>query len=72
MWHKVDFAPHLIFLRFSNVFIGFVECSMGCGKMSTLRHTLKACKGKGLGDVKSVKKWDYRSVSSLKAIIQIN
>jgi len=44
------------FLRFLNAFIGFVEYSMGCGKMSTLRHTLKACNGKGLGDVKSVKK----------------
>ena len=32
--------PHPYFLVFCNEFIGFVEYNIGCGKMSTLRHTL--------------------------------
>ena len=49
MWHKVEFAPHPCFLSFFNVFIGFVECSMGCGKMSTLRHTLRPINTRAVG-----------------------
>ena len=40
VWHKVGFVPHPYFLVFCNEFIGFVEYNIGCGKMSTLRHTL--------------------------------
>ena len=41
MWQKVGFAPHPYFCCFFNAFIGFIEYNTGCGKKSTLRHTLK-------------------------------
>jgi hypothetical protein len=55
VWQKVEFAPHPYFRDFFNVFTGFIECSIGCGKMSTLRHTLKAVNIRAMGDLKKEK-----------------
>jgi len=59
VWRKVGFVPHPIFFRFSNAFISFIEYIIGCGKMSTLRHTLQPCKYKGLKRISSMYETKY-------------
>ena len=60
MWHKVEFAPHPCFHVFFNVFIGFIEYSIGCGTMSTLCHTCKASNHKGYMGIRKGEKHHAR------------